>query len=43
MVDIWDIEDHANIGNENVCQKIMRNPYPFQTVFRNSIYTVLSL
>ncbi|KFM61988.1 Protein dpy-19-like protein, partial [Stegodyphus mimosarum] len=43
MVDLWDVEDPENKDKENVCQKIVRNPYPFRKVFRNSVYTVLSL
>lgn len=43
MVDLWDVEDPENKHNENVCQKLVQNPYPFRTVFRNSVYSVLSL
>lgn len=43
MVDLWDVEDPENKHNENVCQKLGRNPHPFRPVFRNSMYTVLSL
>ncbi|GBM47840.1 putative C-mannosyltransferase DPY19L1 [Araneus ventricosus] len=43
MVDLWDNEDLVNRDKENFCQKIGRNPYPFRKIFRNSLYTVLSL
>ncbi|GFY70609.1 probable C-mannosyltransferase DPY19L1 [Trichonephila inaurata madagascariensis] len=43
MVDLWDIEDPENKDKENVCQKIVKNPYPFRKAFRNSLYTVLAI
>ncbi|XP_042903558.1 protein C-mannosyl-transferase DPY19L1 isoform X2 [Parasteatoda tepidariorum] len=43
MVDLWDIEDPENKDKENLCQRIVKNPYPFRKVFRNAMYTVLEI
>ncbi|KAG8181844.1 hypothetical protein JTE90_003991 [Oedothorax gibbosus] len=43
MVDLWDIEDPANKDGENLCQRIVRSPYPFRKVFRNGMFTVLAV
>uniref|UniRef100_A0A8P4KTC4 Dpy-19-like 1, like (H. sapiens) n=1 Tax=Dicentrarchus labrax TaxID=13489 RepID=A0A8P4KTC4_DICLA len=44
MPEIWDIEDHQNIGKIPLCTHMSRNSRPhFTTVFSNDIYKVLKV
>ncbi|XP_008322378.1 dpy-19-like 1, like [Cynoglossus semilaevis] len=44
MPEIWDLEDHQNIGKIPLCTHMSRNSRPhFTTVFSNEIYKVLKV
>lgn len=43
MIDLWDVQDPNNVRKNQLCQKLMANPWPFKFVFRNDEYAVLGV